>query len=184
MTDMELSLLVGGLTFVIVGFWYLEANRRWTALLRADDPTLAYDPMRDPLGWAVRGPYRVRTLLAHLRVPDERPEVEYWRVRTVNRFVVWIGLFTIAILVGGAFVRYTATSARDLLERYDTGFAVLSGIVLGLMFLYYAGHLGRTLYDYGNGRRPTWIELMLPVGGIVITLVAMAIVPTFDLSKP
>jgi hypothetical protein len=184
MTDIEISLLVAAVAFAVVGSWYLQANRRWTALLSAEDPGLLSDAVRDPAGWALGSGYRVSTLLSRLRVPDERPEVEFWRVRTINRFVVWISLLIVSILAGGAFVRYVATSARALQDRYDTGFAVLSGVVLALMFLYYAGHLGRTLYDFGNGRRPTSIELVVAIGGVVLTLIAMAVMPSLDLSKP
>jgi hypothetical protein len=184
MTDIDLSLLVGGLTFLVVGFWYLQANRRWIALLSADDPRLANDAIRDPVGWAFGGGYRVRTWLSRLRVPDEKPEVEYWRVRTVNRFVVAISLSTVSLLAGGALARYIAISAQALFDRYDTGFAALSGVVLALMFLFYTGQLGRTLHDFGNGRRPTWIELAVALGGIAMTLVAMAVMPNLDLSKP
>lgn len=181
---MELTLLLTGLTFVIVGLWYLRANRNWTRLLAADDPRLAYDPIRDPVGWAVGGPYRVRTWLARLRVRDERAAVERWRVRSVNRFVVCIGLSASAFVAGGALVGHIATFARASIERYGSGFGILLVAVAGFVLVYYAAQLGRTLVDYGNGRRPTGIELAVTVAGITAALIGMAIMPNLDLSKP
>lgn len=183
-TAIELSLVVGGVTFVAVGLWYLRANRNWTRLLSADDPRLVYDPVRNPVGWAAGGPYRVRTWLVRLRVRDERPAVEFWRVRTLNRFVVWIGLFTFAFLAGDALVRHIATFARASIERYGSGFGILSIAVVGFILVYYSAQLGRTLFDFGNGRRPTSIELAVAVGGITAALIGMAIMPYLDLSKP
>lgn len=183
-TAIDLSPVVGGVTFVAVGLWYVRANRSWTRLLRSGNPGLVYDPIRDPVGWVTGGPYRVRTWLARLRVRDESPAVEYWRVRTVNRFVVWIGLFTFAFLAGDTFVRHVATFARASIERYGSGFGILSIVVFGGMLSIYSVRLGRALFEYGNGRRPTGLGLVLAVGGIALTLVGMAFMPYLDTSKP
>jgi hypothetical protein len=183
MNAIQLALLIGGLTFALLGLWYGRANRTWTRLLAADDPRLAYDPVRDPAGWARGGRYRVATWLANLRGRDERAAVEQWRVRTLNRFVVWISLSAVAFLVGGPIVGLILTFVRTAIQRYGAGFGLLSVVVLGFIFVYYSAQLGRTLIAFGNGRRPSAFELAVPLGGIVAVLIAMAILPNLDLSK-
>lgn len=117
-------------------------------------------------------------------MPDERAAVEYWRVRTVNRFIVWVGLSAFALLAGGGLVGHIATFARVSIERYGGGFGILSLAVFGFILVYYAAQVGRTLFDYGNGRRPTGIELAVAVGGVTAALIGMAIMPNLDLTKP
>lgn len=184
MTAMGLTLLVTGLTFLVVGAWYLRANRTWTRLLAAEDPRLAYDPVRDPLGWARGGTYRVSTWLTRLRVPDGTPEVERWRVRTLNRLAVCIGACAFAFIAGGTLVGHTATFAQASVERYGSGFGILLDAVAGFVLFYYTAQLGRSLFEFGNGRRPAGIELAVAVAGISAVLIGMAIMPSLDLSKP
>ena len=184
MTGIELSIIVGGLVFVLVGIWCVQANRNWTRLLAAEDPRLAYDPVRDPAGWVRGAGYRARTWLARLRVRDERPAVEYWRVRTVHRFVVWVGLSMLAFLVGGATIAHVAAFAEASIERYGFTFGILSVGIFGFILAYYLGQIGRTLVEFGNGRRPSMTELAVGLGGIIAALIAMAVMPHLDLSKP
>lgn len=184
MSDVQLGLAIGGVTFALVGVWYLQANLTWARLLEVDDPRLAYDPVRDPVGWARGGAYRIRTWLARLRVRDDRTEVEQWRVRTLNRFVVWMVLSTVALFVGDAIAGQIVTFVRASFERYGPGFGTLSVIVIGSILAYYSAYLGRALIAFGNGRRPGAIELAVSIGGIVAALIGMAIFPNLDTSKP
>jgi hypothetical protein len=184
MNTIQLGLIVGSLMFVALAPWYLRANRSWTRLLSVEDQRLAYDPVRDPGGWFSGGTFRLSTWLARLRVPDKNPEIEHWRVRTLNRFVVWLGLSAAAFLVGGELVRYVVTFARASIERFDSGFGVLLVVVVCFVLLYYSAQLARTLIDFGNGRRPTVTELAVTIAGITAALIGMAIMPSLDLSKP
>lgn len=181
MTNIGLALVIG--IFVVVGAWYMRANGKWIRLLAVDDPKLAYDPARDPIGWATGGPYRVRTWLAHLRRHDERPAVEYWRIRTINRFEVWIGLSMLAFLGGDWVVRHIASFAQAMVGRFGSDFGTVGIVAFGGMLSIYSVYLGRSVVEYGNGRRPAALELAFGVVGTTITLIGMAIMPNLDLSK-
>jgi hypothetical protein len=180
----SLALVIGAITFVVIGAWSLRANRAWSQLLAAQDERLAYDPIRDPIGWARGGRYRVTTWLTRLRRPDANPTIEVWRIRTANRFVVWVALTALAFILGGALATHVTNFVRSSIDRYGSGFGLLAGGVLLFVLGYYAVQLGRSLAAFGDGRRPTLMELVVAVGGITAALIAMAVLPNLDLSKP
>ena len=79
-------------------------------------------------------------------------------------------------------VTYVASFVRASVSRYSDRFAILLVIVLAAILGYYAWQLGRTLRDFGNGRRPTFLEVAIALGGIGAAPVALAIMPFLDLS--
>ena len=181
---MDHGLLFGAITYVLLMPWFLQANRKWSGLLAEDDPRLAYDPVREPVTWIRGGGYRVTRWLSQLFVHDARSAVELWRVRTINRFIVWVGVTTFAFLAVTPIVELITTFIRLSVERYSSGFGILSVAVFGFMLALYAARLGRAFVAFGNGQRVTAIELAVASGGIVAVLVGMAIWPNLDLSKP
>ena len=91
-TNLAMPLVATAVTSFAPGAWFMRANRVWITMLRAEDPRLAYDPVRDPVSSVAGSRFRVSMWLTRLRSTDARPDIECWRVRTINRFAVWVCL--------------------------------------------------------------------------------------------
>ena len=89
-----------------------------------------------------------------------------------------------ALFAAHSLVDHIATFILASIARYGSEFGVLLIIVFGGMLAYYAAQLGRTLFEFGSGRRPTLLELAVAFGGIAAALIGMAVMPYLNLSKP
>jgi hypothetical protein len=166
-----------------IGSWFYVANRRWIAMLRDSDHRLASDPFRDPGQWAKTAQWRVGELLNRLGTEDPNPQVEFWRVRTRNRFILWVTIGLPVFLLGTLVVESLRAFVLKSVQRYSDGFGLALVAVGFAMFLYYAAYLGRVLIRYGNGENVRLRQVLFPLAGLVASLVFMAIMPTLDLRK-
>ena len=170
--------------FLSAGAWFWLANRRWILLLRSTDHRLASDALVDPRSWVATAPWRIRTILRHLRTSDADPEIESWRVRTLNRFRVWVVAAVIAITIGPWLLDGLRSTVEASLRRYSDGFGILLVVVGAGMVSYYAVRMFTAVVRWGNAEHVHAREVFLPAAGLLITLAVLAIMPSLDLRKP
>ena len=105
----------------------------------------------------------------------DKSQLECWYRARMSAF---------ALFAAHSLVNHIATFTLASIARYGSEFGVLLIIVFGEMLAYYAAQLGRTLFEFGSGRRPTLLELAVAFGGIAAALIGMAVMPYLNLSKP
>lgn len=159
--------------FVAMGSWFLQANRRWIELLEAGRLDLSTDPARHPRDWALGAPSRLRALMEYLLRPDPDPEVERWRIRTINRGVVWFTAVLVVLLISRPVIRLVMDAARRLAAQSGPVFLLGLLAVVSFMIGYYLFVLGREARAFGDGQPVSRTAIVVGCVGLAVTFVGL-----------